>query len=704
MLILAGVSLNAIVGDNGIITNAQQANIKSNLVELEEWLQEKYVEYYDEYDENARKQEILARRMPDLFLKDGYRNYIIYEGKVYYLINKPSLPADLQKRLLGGDSTEYEKYTRLIDVYGVTDDLKVFYYDSDSNTTYGTLEPSNIDLTKTSANSINNDGNMKSAITNALAGLGVTIDDEYGVTLANAGTIKELTIDGNVTPISSLSGLSDVKNLKTLTLSNVTLTSLDGIQGAQGLYYLYLKNCQIGNYSKLSMCLDLQYLYLYLPPEMTEEIANGQVTKLGDGLKNASQLSKLNYLGICGVLNDFEASYKSAFIWDKDEDSRRRNAIKDTIKSQLSDISGLSKVNDTIKHNLKYLYLNNNSITSIQALDGYNAVSELLLSGNNLTNLNGLEGNNSITYLSAHYCNLDDISSLSNNTQLYWVSLQNNPNLTSLNGLENALDLYILSAHDCDLRANSSEETEDEVGEEELVEINALRDHKALCFLDLSNNLNLTNVLCLGTCTGLKYIYLSENNEMDGVQLAQALGDEGTHILKNCGGNYSFPSKYLQYFNDASSYDYSYASFGSLLTDSSDEINGLKGRTNITRLNLSGQSELSDEKLQEILKTMTGLKALSLNGVTNLKSLGFIGQNMITGLRELDIRNTTVTDLTVLNTYGTEMQILIINNTSIPLSSIQTLINTLYDNYKTMGGCTYSWTDIYSYHFRGIAA
>ena len=56
MLILAGVSLNAIVGDNGIITNAQNANMKNGMAALEEFLQEKYVENFDNYisDDNNK--------------------------------------------------------------------------------------------------------------------------------------------------------------------------------------------------------------------------------------------------------------------------------------------------------------------------------------------------------------------------------------------------------------------------------------------------------------------------------------------------------------------------------------------------------------------------------------------------------------------------------------------------------------------------
>ena len=94
MLILAGVSLNAIVGDNGIISNAQNASMKSGMAALEEWLQEEYVNYYEDsekyfyYDDEGvkhdSKQELLATKINGLFLKDGPRNYIVKDGKVYY--------------------------------------------------------------------------------------------------------------------------------------------------------------------------------------------------------------------------------------------------------------------------------------------------------------------------------------------------------------------------------------------------------------------------------------------------------------------------------------------------------------------------------------------------------------------------------------------------------------------------------------------
>ena len=47
MLILAGVSLNATIGDNGIITQAQNATYLQDCAKLEEFLQSYYVSNFD---------------------------------------------------------------------------------------------------------------------------------------------------------------------------------------------------------------------------------------------------------------------------------------------------------------------------------------------------------------------------------------------------------------------------------------------------------------------------------------------------------------------------------------------------------------------------------------------------------------------------------------------------------------------------------
>ncbi len=48
MLILAGISLNAVIGDNGIITQAQNATYMQSVAVLEEYLNNFYVEHYED--------------------------------------------------------------------------------------------------------------------------------------------------------------------------------------------------------------------------------------------------------------------------------------------------------------------------------------------------------------------------------------------------------------------------------------------------------------------------------------------------------------------------------------------------------------------------------------------------------------------------------------------------------------------------------
>ena len=54
---MAGVSLNAIIGDNGIITNAMTSKQKQGIAALEEFLQQKYVENYSDLTDNENKLE-----------------------------------------------------------------------------------------------------------------------------------------------------------------------------------------------------------------------------------------------------------------------------------------------------------------------------------------------------------------------------------------------------------------------------------------------------------------------------------------------------------------------------------------------------------------------------------------------------------------------------------------------------------------------
>ena len=130
MLILAGVSLNAVIGDNGIITQAQNATYMQSVAMLEEYLNSYYVEHYEEMANEESKVQALKNMEPNWFFRDAPLGYIVdSDGQIHFFINKDGLPDEIKSQLKGGDAgdKDYSSYSQMKDVYGVTKDLKVYY-------------------------------------------------------------------------------------------------------------------------------------------------------------------------------------------------------------------------------------------------------------------------------------------------------------------------------------------------------------------------------------------------------------------------------------------------------------------------------------------------------------------------------------------------------------------------------------------------
>ena len=706
MLILAGVSLNAVIGDNGIITQAQNATYMQGIAALEEYLQTEYVKYYDEADEYTNKIELLSSKMPNLCLKDGTKNYITYNGgdgpKQYYLVNKQSLPDDVKNQLRGGDTNEYSKYIYLIDVYGITEDLRVYYCENGTDTILGTASDIIVDP-NTVLNKIKNNTALNEALTDILTERGVIIGED-GITVANVSALQEFTIDGTEYPsLTSLSGISEISSLKRLTLKNLNLTSIEGIEACTLLNYLQLENVQIENYTPLGSTFNLQYLYLYNPP------SNEEINKLGAGLAN-SNLSKLEYFGIYG--------YKPELYSTGDTTGMRTGT--NTTRSNIDDISGISQISQETKNAIKYMYLNNNKISNINALSGFNNLYLVyLMCNSNLTSLEGLENHTNLEYIYAQACNFSTITGLSGCTALQEVTVQSSSNLSSLSGLESATNLNLLYAYECNL-----------------TDISALNGKTAMIECSMYGNENLENVSILQTCTALDILYLESNENMrvDDVILIEP-------ILLGCT-SYTLPSKYLKYFSTVTMYNYTDAG----LTDYSEEILALKDRTNVTYLRLYGNTELGKSKigkqikegnlkydeldkivenlsltdsensiiqayksrsesqiknmtdteianiensendiyLRYVLSTMTGLTRLSVGKISNLTSIDFV--NKVTKLIQLDLRNTSnsLTDLSKLETNAMSLKTLAITNPSINMKAIQKTISRLTSESGTI--------------------
>ena len=256
------------------------ADFKSGVAAVEEWLQEKYVEYYEDSENYVNKQELLAIKIKDLFFKEGSKNYIINEGKIYYLLNKEVIPEDIRKGLKGGDSKAYADYARLIDVYGVTEDLKLYYCDGNGSVSYGTFDDKEIDPSVKLGKANQNSG-LKTAVNSELGN-----SENKDLTLKDGQSIKELTLTG----MTDIGGIEELRGLKKLVLVDCNLNNLDEIITLTKLEYLYLKNTTISqNYSALTSVYGLKYLYIYFPPNTesgevlkSEEECNRKI-KFSDG-------------------------------------------------------------------------------------------------------------------------------------------------------------------------------------------------------------------------------------------------------------------------------------------------------------------------------------------------------------------------------------------------------------------------------------
>ena len=632
MLILAGVSLNAVIGDNGIITQAQNATYMQSIAVLEEYLNTFYVEHYDEFNDKENKIQAMTKFnvSKNWFYQPmtGLGYITDSEGNIHYFINKAGLPEEIRSQLKGGDAGEgtYADYARMNDVYGVTTDLKVYYCSDGSDTKLGAEESVRDNPNREVFNSSNSWSNyLKEKFPDI-----IKTDEEGNILLENLNVIQELDLDGNEDSNLDFSELYNFTSLKRINLYNYNNKSLNGFENLAMLDYLYIENCDLTDYSAINNLSTLTHLYLV---KSNDE----NVERLSNDLAN-SNLPNLQYFGIMNKLYD-----KSLY-----------NLTPSGV-SNVTDISSLSKISETTKNAVKYLWLSENQINSIEGISDFKNVYQLVIMGNpNLQNLNGTQQMTGLKYVYAQNCSsLQNIEGLVNCNQLILLTIQNNNKITSLNGIQNATNLQSLYAYSCNIQ-----------------DIMALEGKTKLNYLNLNSNTNLENVIALKDDTGIRELHLAGNNNMLVTDIRQL-----SSIIANCTV-IELPSKYYAVLEGSTRREY--RNMG--LTDSSDEILALEGDTTCEELSLEGNSNLGateagKEKLIEILGSMTNLKALQLKGLKNLDSLEWI--KSMPNLVELDLRGTAITDLSLLNTYGTKLKTLVIDNTNIELKSIQNIISNL---------------------------
>ena len=359
------------------------------------------------------------------------------------------------------------------------------------------------------------------------------------------------------------------------------------------------------------------------------------------------------------------------------------NTIFGTL-SNLSDISSLEKFPKNLKSSVIELYLNNHKIKDISCLSDFTELENVIMPCNPyLHSLNGLENKKKLLYLAAQQpamnesnIGFEDLNGLSGSTSLLTVILFNNKNLQNISMLKNSTNLNTLSATNCDILSTDGLQGKDGNGLDKLY------------YLYLENNINLTSVENISKCDGIRYLYLAGcNNMID----SEAIKLET--IISKCGKNYSIPQKYSLKFASVTSQDIS----GSEYTNN--QLENLKGATNIIRLRLKNCTSLSNDTINDVLSTMTGIKYLSLEGTTGLSSISFV-DNM--NLIELDISGTSVSDLSPLNDDSSKsLKSLRLISTNI--NNYQKLLENLFNatSAKNSGDGNF-WQSGYSFNWEGL--
>ena len=434
MLILAGVSLNATIGDNGIITQAQNATIVQSCADLQDFLNQTYIN--DELDELNSTNSDGTEKSPVEKIFDNYSNWFYINGANNFviqeysytnsdgitetgfiklrLIRKKNLPDEIRKQLKVGNATgrsgledSQDAYDQLKDVFGVTGDLQVFYC-SDG---IGSIQGANF---ASSASKDAYDGtktiyNSNSSVAKAIAETNGT--DVKDLNMQDLRQVQELNISNN-SGITSLEFLYDLPNVTKLNFKNYT-GSLNGIERAYRLKKVYFENNGNQNidYTNLSKATGITELYVYNPTDSEMEKMIAEMSK--------SDYSNLATLGIYGYMSS--ESYNIATV----EDNSARTAFT---RADL-----LQNLTANTKNAINVLYINNNSIENLN-LTGFTNLSkvrancnkiktmsinttkslQIALNNNELTSLDFIPANLNISYICLTSCGCKDLSSLTN--------------------------------------------------------------------------------------------------------------------------------------------------------------------------------------------------------------------------------------------------------------------------------------------------
>lgn len=345
--------------------------------------------------------------------------------------------------------------------------------------------------------------------------------------------------------------------------------------------------------------------------------------------------------------------------------------------STISDYSSLSKINNINYISLKKManeqiemFFTQNTGAVWNNLETVEITENSNLQSIEFMDLLATETKSSVKNIYLNYNNLISLSGIQNYINVEYFETNYNRNLTTLKELKNTNNLLEIYADGCNLGANEvydvNLENKGKNAEEDAL---ASLEGKNFRRLSMSYNTNLKWISYIKDISSLSFLYLNGCTNIVNEDMA-LMRDK---VLAITVGNREIPEKYLALFNTSDRLDYK----GSNLNDESMEIAALINNDEVEYLSLYGCKDLSNSKINEVLATTPNIKCLQLYGLTNLTSIDFISN--MPNLVELDLRGTSVTDLSILENLTVQNKIsvktLVLDNENIQLNTIQKAIS-----------------------------
>ncbi len=402
------------------------AKQKQGMAALEEFLQEQYIDSFEKVDQNGVEYtplEVLLKTHSEYFYQDGSKDYIVKqitysnesgESQTDFLkirlIRKVKIPNEIQESLVGGEAIgrdgnrdSYDAYDQLLDVYGVTNDLKVFYCSNGLESSQG----ANYFLSESY--------DSGKVLYNSDSSLSKAISETYGepaknLTLKDLLSITELTIAPS-SNISDLNSLADLQNLEKLTLVDFFGT-LEGIERAYNLTYIYFdnsQNVQNINFTGFEGATSLNEIRFYNPTDV-------ELKKMCDQMSRTDY----NFLDKIYLFGDWNSEWAN---WN--------GTYRDLYgEANLESINYLDSLSVGTKDNVKKIMVSCTKVSSLRGLEGYEQLTHLRLYKNHLENINELSSLRMLNYLDlSGNEELNSINGISNISTLSTILMRFVPNL-----------------------------------------------------------------------------------------------------------------------------------------------------------------------------------------------------------------------------------------------------------------------------------